>query len=122
MFFKELVLFSAPLWLVVLAIALVTVVVIMTVLYIRRLEKSRSEEVAAAIRMGLLLQQNRDLLGKVRNHISECHRCIADLETNKHDMTLKLCELRSRVSYYETASVDPKTRSAQERYDLGTLR
>ena len=109
MIFKELILFSAPLWEFLLVGALVLAVVVMAVIYIRRLERGRKEDRAAAIRVGLLLQQNRELLGRVREQIIRDDRYIKDLEKDRHNLTLQVCELKSRVNFYESnALVIPK--------------
>ena len=105
MIFKELILFSAPLWEFLLVGVLVLAVVVMAVIYIRRLERGRNEDRAAAIRVGLLLQQNRELLGKVREQIIRDDGYIKDLEKDRHNLTLQVCELKSRVNYYENGTL-----------------
>ena len=109
MILNDPVIFSAQLWEFLLVGVLVLAVVIMAVIYIRRLEKGRNEDRDAAIRVGILLQQNRVLLGKVNSHTSKCHQYIEDLEKDRHNLTLQVCELKSRVNYYENnALVIPK--------------
>ena len=105
MIFKELILFSAPLWEFLLVGALILAVVVMAVIYIRRLERGRNEDRAAAIRVGLLLQQNRELLGRVREQIIRDDRYIKDLEKDRHNLTLQVCELKSRVNFYESSAL-----------------
>lgn len=99
------VIFSAYLWEFILVGVLLITVVIMAIVYIRRLEKGRNEDRAAAIRVGLLLQQNRELLGRVREQIIRDDRYIKDLEKDRHNLTLQVCELKSRVNYYENNAV-----------------
>ena len=99
------VIFSAYLWEFILVGVLLITVVIMVIVYIRRLEKGRNEDRAAAIRVGLLLQQNRELLGRVREQIIRDDRYIKDLEKDRHNLTLQVCELKSRVNYYENNAV-----------------
>ena len=105
MILNDPVIFSAQLWEFLLVGVLVLAVVIMTVIYIRRLEKGRNEDRAAVIRVGLLLQQNRELLGKVREQIIRDDRYIKDLEKDRHNLTLQVCELKSRVNYYENGTL-----------------
>lgn len=105
MILNDPVIFSAQLWEFLLVGALVLAVVVMAVIYIRRLERGRNEDRAAAIRVGLLLQQNRALLEKVNGHISRCHQYISDLEKDQHNLTLQVCELKSRVNYYENGTL-----------------
>ena len=105
MMLNDPVIFSAQLWEFLLVGVLVLAVVVMAVIYIRRLERSRNEDRAAAIRVGLLLQQNRELLGKVCEQIIRDDRYIKDLEKDRHNLTLQVCELKSRVNYYENGSL-----------------
>ena len=105
MMLNDPVIFSAQLWEFLLVGILVLAVVVMAVIYIRRLERGRNEDRAAAIRVGLLLQQNRAILGKVNGHISRCHQYIEGLEKDRHNLTLQVCELKSRVNYYENGSL-----------------
>lgn len=95
------VIFSAYLWEFILVGVLLITVGIMAIVYIRKLEKRREADRAAAIRVGLLLQQNRELLGRVREQIIRDDRYIKDLEKDRHNLTLQVCELKSRVNYYE---------------------
>lgn len=99
------VIFSAYLWEFILVGVLLITVVIIAIIYIRRLEKRREVDRAAAIRVSLLLQQNRELLGKARAHATGCHKYIEDLEKDRHNLTLQVCELKSRVNYYENNAV-----------------
>lgn len=105
MMLNDPVIFSAYLWEFLLVGILALVVVVMAVIYIRRLVKDRNEDRAAAIRVGLLLQQNRELLGRVREQIIRDDRYIKDLEKDRHNLTLQVCELKSRVNYYENNAV-----------------
>ena len=105
MILNDPVIFSAQLWEFLLVGVLVLAVVVMAVIYIRRLERGRKEDRAAAIRVGLLLQQNRELLGKVREQIIRDDRYIKDLEKDRHNLTLQVCELKSRINYYENGSL-----------------
>lgn len=105
MILNDPVIFSAQLWEFLLVGVLVLAVVVMAVIYIRRLERGRNEDRAAAIRVGLLLQQNRELLGKVREQIIRDDGYIKDLEKDRHNLTLQVCELKSRVNYYENGSL-----------------
>lgn len=105
MILNDPVIFSAQLWEFLLVGVLVLAVVVVAVIYIRRLERGRNEDRAAAIRVGLLLQQNRELLGKVREQIIRDDRYIKDLEKDRHNLTLQVCELKSRVNYYENGSL-----------------
>ena len=105
MMLNDPVIFSAQLWEFLLVGVLVLAVVVMAVIYIRRLEKGRNEDRAAAIRVGLLLQQNRELLGRVREQIIRDDRYIKDLEKDRHNLTLQVCELKSRMNYYENGTL-----------------
>ena len=101
MILNDPVIFSAQLWEFLLMGILILAVIVMVIIYIRKLEKGRNEDRAAAIRVGLLLQQNRELLGRVREQIIRDDRYIKDLEKDRHNLTLQVCELKSRVNYYE---------------------
>ena len=101
MMLNDPVIFSAYLWEFILVGVLLITVVVMAIVYIRKLERGREEDRAVAIRAGLLLHQNRELLGKVRAHATGCHKYIEDLEKDRHNLTLQVCELKSRVNYYE---------------------
>ena len=101
MMLNDPVIFSAQLWEFLLMGILILAVIVMVIIYIRKLEKGRNEDRAAAIRVGLLLQQNRELLGRVREQIIRDDRYIKDLEKDRHNLTLQVCELKSRVNYYE---------------------
>lgn len=105
MILNDPVIFSAYLWEFILVGVLLITVVIMAIVYIRKLEKRREEDRAAAIRVGLLLQQNRELLGRVREQIIRDDRYIKDLEKDRHNLTLQVCELKSRVNYYENGTL-----------------
>ena len=95
------VIFSAYLWEFILVGVLLITVVIMAIVYIRKLERGRKADREAAILDALLIKQNRELLGKVRAHTTGCHKYIEDLEKDRHNLTLQVCELKSRVNYYE---------------------
>ena len=105
MILKELVLFSAPLWEFLLVGILVLIVVVMAIIYIRTLEKGRNEDRAAAIRSWHLLRQNRELLKRVVEHSSKADRYIQNLEQTNHNLTLQVCELKSRINYYENSTL-----------------
>ena len=105
----EPVIFSAQLWEFLLMGILILAVIVMAIIYIRKLEKGRAVDRADAIRTGLLLRQNRELLKRVIEHSSKADRYIQDLEKNNYNLTLQVCELKSRVNYYENnALVIPK--------------
>lgn len=105
MIFKELILFSAQLWEFLLVGILILAVNVMAIIYIRKLEKGRAVDRADAIRTGLLLRQNRELLKRVVEHSSKADRYIQDLEKSNHDLTLQVCELKSRINYYENSTL-----------------
>ena len=107
MIFKELVLFSAPLWEFLLVGVLVLAVVVMAVIYIRRLERGRNEDRAAAIRVGLLLQQNRSLLKRLIENSTNTDKYVKALEEQNYNLMLEVQELKSRISYYENTFVIP---------------
>ena len=105
MIFKELILFSAQLWEFLLVGVLILAVVVMVIIYIRRLEKGRNEDRAAAIRVGLLLQQNRSLLKRVIEHSANNDKYIKILEDQNQNLTLEVLELKSRMNYYENSTL-----------------
>ena len=99
------VIFSAQLWEFLLMGILILAVIVMAIIYIRKLEKNLKVERLAAIQTGLLLQQSRAILGKVNDHTSRCHKYIEDLEKDRHNLTMQVCELKSRVNYYENGTL-----------------
>ena len=105
MMLNDPVIFSAQLWEFLLAGVLVLAVVIMAVIYIRRLERGRNEDRAAAIRVGLLLQQNRSLLKKVVEHSANTDRYVKALEEQNYNLTLEVRELKSRMNYYDNGAL-----------------
>ena len=105
MMLNDPVIFSAQLWEFLLVGVLVLAVVIMAVIYIRRLEKGRNEDRAAAIRVGLLLQQNRSLLKKVIEHSANTDKYVKVLEEQNYNLTLEVQELKSRMNYYENGTL-----------------
>ena len=105
MMLNDPVIFSAQLWEFLLVGILVLAVVIMAVIYIRRLEKGRKEDRAAAIRVGLMLQQNRSLLKMVVEHSANNDKYIKILEDQNQNLTLEVLELKSRMNYYENGTL-----------------
>ena len=105
MMLNDPVIFSAQLWEFLLVGILVLAVVVMAVIYIRRLEKGRNEDRAAAIRVGLLLQQNRSLLKRVVEHSANNDKYIKILEDQNQNLTLEVLELKSRMNYYENGTL-----------------
>ena len=105
MILNDPVIFSAQLWEFLLVGILVLAVLVMAVVYIRRLEKGRNEDRAAAIRVGLLLQQNRSLLKRVIEHSTNNDKYIKILEEQNHNLTLEVLELKSRMNYYENGTL-----------------
>ena len=107
MMLNDPVIFSAQLWEFLLVGILVLAVVVMAVIYIRRLAKGRNEDRAAAIRVGLLLQQNRELLKRVVEHSANTDKYVKALEGQNYNLMLEVQELKSRMSYYENTFVIP---------------
>lgn len=105
MMLNDPVIFSAYLWEFILVGVLLTTVVIMAIVYIRKLEKGRNEDRAAAIRVGLLLQQNRSLLKRVIEHSANNDKYIKVLEEQNYNLTLEVQELKSRINYYENSTL-----------------
>ena len=105
MMLNDPVIFSAKLWEFLMVGVLVLAVVIMAVIYIRRLEKGRNEDRAAAIRVGLLLQQNRSLLKRVIEHSANTDKYVKVLEEQNQNLTLEVLELKSRMNYYENGTL-----------------
>ena len=105
MILNDPVIFSAQLWEFLLVGVLVLAVVVMAVIYIRRLERGRNEDRAAAIRVGLLLQQNRALLKRVVEHSANADKYVKVLEEQNYNLTLEVQELKSRMNYYENGTM-----------------
>ena len=101
----EPVIFSAQLWEFLLMGILILAVIVMAIIYIRKLEKVRAADRAAATQAWLLLRQNRELLKRVIEHSSKTDRYIQDLEKSNHNLTLQVCELKSRINYYENSTL-----------------
>ncbi len=99
------VIFSAPIWGCLLVGIFVLSVVIMAIVYIRRLKKGSNEDRAAAIQVVLLLQQNRSLLKRVIEHSDNANIYVKELEKQNHNLTLKVRELKSRTNYYEQGTL-----------------
>ena len=105
MMLNDPVIFSAQLWEFLLVGVLVLAVVVMAVIYIRRLERGRNEDRAAAIRVGLLLQQNRLRLKMVIEHSTNTATYVKVLEEQNYNLTLEVQELKSRMNYYENGTL-----------------
>ena len=105
MMLNDPVIFSAYLWEFILVGVLLITVVVMAIVYIRKLEKRRNEDRAAAIRVGLLLQQNRSLLKRVVEHSANNDKYIKILEDQNQNLTLEVLELKSRMNYYENGTL-----------------
>lgn len=105
MMLNDLVIFSAQLWEFLLVGILLITVVVMAIVYIRKLEKGRNEDRAAAIRVGLLLQQNRSLLKRVIEHSANTDKYVKVLEDQNQNLTLEVLELKSRMNYYENSTL-----------------
>ena len=101
----EPVIFSAQLWEFLLMGILILAVIVMAIIYIRKLEKGRNEDRSAAIRVGLLLQQNRTLLKRVVEHSANTDKYVKILEDHNQNLTLQVCELKSRINYYENSTL-----------------
>ena len=105
MMLNDPVIFATPIWGCLLVGIFVLSVVVMAVVYIRRLKKGSNEDRAAAIRVMLLLQQNRSLLKRVIEHSTNTDKYVKTLEEQNHNLTLKVQELKSRTNYYEQGTL-----------------
>lgn len=105
MMLNDPVIFSAPIWGCLLVGIFVLAVVIMALVYIRRLKKGSNEDRADAIRVVLLLQQNRSLLKRVIEHSDNANMYVKELEKQRYDLTLEVMELKSRMNYYENGTL-----------------